>query len=244
MVVHNFDNRTSVPSVNALIPDWRLDVRTSQKHRWSNAFIYILACACPAATAAAARRSGATDHPWACKSRTLIWMMQKVIANLEIVCAFLHIFLACKNSCFYICGCQVSTCLLMPGPCFTGLLPVCIGMYNLLLQVATRCLQLHFHIGPIITVGGHPYITSFVALVRPTHSPYLSELYFSNFPVLNIKFDELDFFSSLKPTGKFFQFKLIFFSSFMARVKYFVGPCLTIYSLSTIYRDIHYQFLV
>ena len=74
--------------------------------------------------------------------------------------AALHIFLACKNSCFYICGCQVSTCLLMPGPCFTGLLPVCIGMYNLLLQVATRSLQLHFHIGPIITGGGHPYVTS------------------------------------------------------------------------------------
>jgi hypothetical protein len=30
----------------------------------------------------------------------------------------------------------------------------------------------------------------------------------------------------------------------MARVKYFDGPCLTIYSLSTIYRDIHYQFPV
>ena len=29
-----------------------------------------------------------------------------------------------------------------------------------ILQVATRSLQLHFHIGPIITVGGHPYITS------------------------------------------------------------------------------------
>ena len=54
---------------------------------------------------------------------------------------------------------------------------------------------------------------------------------------LHWKFDELDFFPSLKPTGYFFQFKLIFFSSFMARVKYFDGPCLTIYSLSTIYRD-------
>jgi hypothetical protein len=52
------------------------------------------------------------------------------------------------------------------------------------------------------------------------NSPYLSEL---------------DFFPSLKPTGYFFQFKLIFFSSFMARVKYFDGLYLTIYSLSTIY---------
>ena len=76
------------------------------------------------------------------------------------------------------------------------------------------------------------------------HTPYLSELDFSNSPVWNIKFDELDFFPSLKLTGIFFQFNLIFFSSFMARVKYFDGPCLTIYSLSTIYRDIHYQFLV
>ena len=75
-------------------------------------------------------------------------------------------------------------------------------------------------------------------------TPYLSELDFSNSPVWNIEFDELDFFPSLKPTGYFFQFKLIFFSSFMARVKYFDRPCLTIYSLSTIYRDIHYQFLV
>ena len=42
----------------------------------------------------------------------------------------------------------------------------------------------------------------------------------------------------------FFPVQTDFFSSFMARVKYFDGPCLTIYSLSTIYRDIHYQFLV
>ena len=78
----------------------------------------------------------------------------------------------------------------------------------------------------------------------PSHTPNLSELDFPNSPVRNIQFDELDFFPSLKPTGYFFQFKLISFSSFMARVKYFDGPCLTIYSLSTIYRDIHYQFLV
>ena len=32
------------------------------------------------------RRHAQTDHPCACKSRSLIWMMQKVIANLEIVC--------------------------------------------------------------------------------------------------------------------------------------------------------------
>ena len=34
------------------------------------------------------------------------------------------------------------------------------------------------------------------------------------------------------------------FSSFRARVKYFDVPCLTLYSLPTIYRDIHYQFWV
>ena len=39
--------------------------------------------------------------------------------------------------------------------------------------------------------------------------PYLSELVFSNSPVWNIEFDELDFFPSLKQTGHFFQFKLI-----------------------------------
>ena len=82
-------------------------------------------------------------------------------------------------------------------------------------------------------------------IARGSHYPpiYLNWI----FPILqfiNIEFDELDSFPSLKPTGYFFQFKLIFFSSFMARVKYFDGPCLTIYSLSTIYRDIHYQFLV
>ena len=38
--------------------------------------------------------------------------------------------------------------------------------------------------------------------------------------------------------------QLDIFASFMARVKYFDGPCLTINSLSTIYRDIHYQFPV
>ena len=43
------------------------------------------------------------------------------------------------------------------------------------------------------------------------------------FPVWN----QLDIFSSSN----------WFFLSFMARVKYFDGPCLTIYSLSTIYTD-------
>ena len=76
--------------------------------------------------------------------------------------------------------------------------------------------------------------------VTVEQAPYLSELDFSNSPVWNVEFDELDFFPSLKPTGYFFQFKLIFLSSFMARVKYFDGPFLTIYSLSTIYRDIYY----
>ena len=49
-------------------------------------------------------------------------------------------------------------------------------------------------------------------------------------------------------TGFFSQFETnwIFFpvQSFWHKVEYFDGPCLTIYSLSTIYRDIHYQFLV
>ena len=113
-----------------------------------------------ASTAAAAFAAVArpTTHELASHGLWFEWC-RKSLQILKLFAA-LHIFLACKNSCFYICGCQVSTCLLMPGPCFTGLLPVCIGMYNLLLQVATRSLQLHFHIGPIITVGGHPYITS------------------------------------------------------------------------------------
>ena len=60
-------------------------------------------------------------------------------------------------------------------------------------------------------------------------------------PVWNIQFDELDFFFLVwKQSGYFYQFKLIFSSSFWTRVKYFDGPCLTIYSLFTIYRDIHY----
>ena len=49
------------------------------------------------------------------------------------------------------------------------------------------------------------------------------------------------FFLVWKQTGYFYQFKLGFFPSFRARVKYFDGPCLTIYSFFTIYRDIHYQ---
>ena len=52
------------------------------------------------------------------------------------------------------------------------------------------------------------------------------------------------FFLVWKQTGYFYQFKLYFFPSFWARVKYFDGPCSTIYSLFTIYRDIHYQLLV
>ena len=52
------------------------------------------------------------------------------------------------------------------------------------------------------------------------------------------------FFLVWKQTGYFYQFKLDFFPSSWARVKYFDGPCITIYSLFTIYRDIHYQFLV
>ena len=52
------------------------------------------------------------------------------------------------------------------------------------------------------------------------------------------------FFLVWKQTGYFYQFKLYFFPSFWARVKYFDVPCSTIYSLSTIYRDKHYQLLV
>ena len=75
-------------------------------------------------------------------------------------------------------------------------------------------------------------------------SPHLSAVNFSNSPVWKISsLMNWIFFPSLKSTGYFFQFKLVFFSSFWARVKYFDGTCLTIYSLSTIYRDIHYQFL-
>ena len=47
------------------------------------------------------------------------------------------------------------------------------------------------------------------------------------------------FFLVWKQTGYFYQFKLYFFPSFWARVKYFDGPCSTIHSLFTIYRDIH-----
>ena len=112
---------------------------------------------CDCAFAAVARP---TTHELASHGLWFEWC-RKSLQILKLFAA-LHIFLACKNSCFYICGCQVSTCLLMPGPCFTGLLPVCIGMYSLLLQVATRSLQLHFHIGPIITVGGQQYITSVI----------------------------------------------------------------------------------
>ena len=69
----------------------------------------------------------------------------------------------------------------------------------------------------------------------------------SIFPILQLKIsslinwgknqvqNQLDIFSSSN---------LIFFSSFWARIKYFEGPCLTISPLFTIYRDIHYQFLV
>ena len=41
------------------------------------------------------------------------------------------------------------------------------------------------------------------------------------------------FFPSFNPTGYFFSSNWFFFSSFMARVEYFDGPCLTIYSLQT-----------
>ena len=68
-----------------------------------------------------------------------------------------------------------------------------------------------------------------------------------NFDILQFEISSLMnwfFFLVWKQTGYFYQFKLYFFPSFWARVKYFDGPCITIYSLFTIYRDIHYQFLV
>ena len=60
----------------------------------------------------------------------------------------------------------------------------------------------------------------------------------------NLIFQTGIFFLVWKQTGYFYQFKLYFFPSFWARVKYFDGPCSTIPSLFTIYRDIHYQLLV
>ena len=83
-------------------------------------------------------------------------------------------------------------------------------------------------------------------ILRPLPPIYLHWVFWKvwNSPVWNIQFDELNFFPSLKQTGYFYQFKLYFFPSFWARVKYFDGPCSTIYSLFTIYRDIHYQLLV
>ena len=58
---------------------------------------------------------------------------------------------------------------------------------------------------------------------------------FRNFwysPVWNAQFDELDFFPSLKTNWIFLPVQTGFFPSFWASVKYFNGPCLTIYSLS------------
>ena len=68
-----------------------------------------------------------------------------------------------------------------------------------------------------------------------------------NFDILQFEISSLMnwiFFLVWKQTGYFYQFKLYFFPSFWARVKYFDGPCSTIHSLFTIYRDIHYQLLV
>ena len=70
---------------------------------------------------------------------------------------------------------------------------------------------------------------------------------FGTFDILQFEISSLMnwvFFLVWKQTGYFYQFKLGFFPSFWARVKYFDGPCLTIYSLFTIHRDIHYQLLV
>ena len=70
---------------------------------------------------------------------------------------------------------------------------------------------------------------------------------FESFEILQFGISSLMnciFFLVWKQTGYFYQFKLDFFRSFWARVKYFDGSCLIIYSLFTIYRDIHYQLLV
>ena len=68
---------------------------------------------------------------------------------------------------------------------------------------------------------------------------------FGTFDILQFEISSLMnwvFFLVWKQTGNFYQFKLGFFPSFWARVKYFDGPCLTIYSLFTIHRDIHTSF--
>ena len=68
-----------------------------------------------------------------------------------------------------------------------------------------------------------------------------------NFDILQFEISSLMnwiFFLVWKQTGYFYQFKLYFFPSFWARVKYFDGSCSTIHSLFTIYRVIHYQLLV
>ena len=78
---------------------------------------------------------------------------------------------------------------------------------------------------------------------RWANQPYLLSICTGILGIVEIlQFDELDFFLVWKQTGYFYQFKLDFFSSFWARVKYFDGPCLTIYSLFTIYRDINTSF--
>ena len=66
---------------------------------------------------------------------------------------------------------------------------------------------------------------------------------FGTFDIL--QFDELGFFPSLKTNWILLPVQTgFFFPSFWARVKYFDGHCLPIYSIFTIYWDIHYQFLV
>ena len=83
--------------------------------------------------------------------------------------------------------------------------------------------------------------------VQGSYPPIYLHWDFWNFwysPVWNIQFDELGFFPSLKTNWIFLPVQTGFFPSFWARVKYFDGPCLTIYSLFTIHRDIHYQLLV
>ena len=85
-----------------------------------------------------------------------------------------------------------------------------------------------------------------ICMVKSTKSIPLSIICTGYFKFSSLKYRVwwTGFFPSLKPTGYFFHFKLDVFSSFWARVKYFDGSCLTIYSNSTIYRDIHYQFWV
>ena len=86
-----------------------------------------------------------------------------------------------------------------------------------------------------------------VQMVRMTHLLSICTGIFGSFDILQFENPSMInciFFLVWKQTGYFYQFKQGFFPSFWTRVKYFNGPCLTIYFLFIIHRDIHYQLLV